>query len=81
MKNLLIALKKYSPIEFLRYLAIRLPVWAVGGIFAYMMLTSPLFSKQQYGWLGVYTLIVAIYPTYVEIVENIVTKALEDDKA
>ena len=81
MKNLLIALKKYSPIEFLRYLAIRLPVWAVGGIFAYMMLTSPLSSKQQYGWLGVYTLIVAIYPTYVEIVENIVTKALEDDEA
>lgn len=80
MKKFLLAFKKFL-LGYLKYSAIRLPVWVVGGIFAYMMLTSPLLSKQQYGWLGVYTLIVAIYPTYVDIIENIVTKALEDDKA
>jgi hypothetical protein len=79
MKNFLLAFRKYA-FEYSRYFAIRLPVWIVAGIFAYMMLISPLFSKQQYGWLTAYTLIVAIYPTWVEIIENIVTKALEDDK-
>lgn len=80
MKNFLIAFKKYS-LDWAKYFAIRLPILIVGGIFAYMMLTSPLFSKEQYGWLSVYTLIVAIYPTWIESVEHLIAKALEDDRA
>lgn len=79
--NYLIEIKfvRESVIPSLRYLAVRAPIVVIGGIFAYMMFTSALFSRQQYWWFAAYTLIIAAYPTYVEIVENIISKAIEDD--
>jgi hypothetical protein len=67
--------------KFLIAFSIRSPIWIIGGIIAYLMFTSPVFSKQQYGWLVAYTVVVLIYSPWVEIAENLITKALEDDEA
>ncbi len=73
MKKFLTRFWKYL-LEFTRPILLRLPYFVVNGIFAYMLMTAPVMSSQQLGWLFVYTFMTSMYDTYVKIVENITEK-------
>ena len=78
MEKFLFAIKKYS-VEYLIYISFRAPIWLIGAFFAYKMLSSPVFTKEQYGWLAAYTFVAGMYFNYVEVVENIINRASKNE--
>ena len=47
----------------------------------YLAWHSPYQSQQQYIWCVVYSVVTASYRTWVDVTEDLIAKALEDDKA
>ena len=47
----------------------------------YLAWHSPYQSQQQYIWFVVYSVVTASYRTWVDVTEDLIAKALEDDKA
>jgi uncharacterized protein YqgC (DUF456 family) len=80
MKKFLLAFKKYL-LGYLRSIAPFIPTAIAMGLTGYLAWYSPYQSQQQYIWFVVYSVVTASYRTWVDITENIITKALKDDKA
>jgi hypothetical protein len=73
MKKFLTRFWKYL-LEFTRPILLRFPYFVVNGIFAYMLMTAPVMSSQQLGWLFVYTFMTSLYFTYCDVVREISSK-------
>ena len=79
MKKFLLAVKKYL-LGCLRHIAPYVPIAIVLRCTLNLILDSPYKSQQQFIWFIVYSLFVYSSPIWVEITENVINKALQDDK-
>ena len=80
MKKFLLAFKKYL-LGYLRSIAPFIPIMIAMGVTWQIAWTSPYQSHQQFIWFIVYSVVTASYRTWVDVTEDLITKALEDDKA
>lgn len=80
MEKILLAFKKYS-LGYLRHIAPYIPIAIAMGLTWQLAWSSPYQSQRQFIWFVVYSVVTASYRTWVDVTENLITKALEDDKA